>query len=162
LDEVAFWILIQSAHDASGGDMNKKCEAIKASIAKLTKNDALEFFRIFQELRQRAFSWPLWGAAYVIHGGCGDDSFDDFRTSLISRGRLAYEKAMADPDSLADDDIDEETWFFEGFQYAVRQSVEAVAGPSIPNVPHPLKPTGTQWLEDEVYKLFPKLAKLFA
>ncbi|MFD6821443.1 DUF4240 domain-containing protein [Streptomyces sp. NPDC060085] len=41
-------------------------------------------------------------AAYLIGGGCSNDSFMDFRAGLIALGRDWYEKATADPDSLAD------------------------------------------------------------
>jgi Protein of unknown function (DUF4240) len=53
-----------------------------------------------------SYDWGLWGAAYVIDGGCSDDGFDYFRAYLISRGRAVFEAAMADPDSLADADLE--------------------------------------------------------
>ena len=43
----------------------------------------------------------LWAAAYLIGGGCSDDSFIDFRAGLIAQGHDWYHKAAA-PDSLAD------------------------------------------------------------
>lgn len=49
-----------------------------------------------------AYQWLLWAAAYIIEGGCSDDGFMDFRYGLISRGRSVFERALADPDSLAD------------------------------------------------------------
>ena len=50
----------------------------------------------------RAFTWKLWGAAYVIHGGSRRDGFVYFRHWLIFRGRHVYEAAIKDPDVLAD------------------------------------------------------------
>lgn len=44
----------------------------------------------------------LWGAAYLIKGGCTDEEFDKFRCWLIGRGQEVFEKALANPDSLAD------------------------------------------------------------
>jgi hypothetical protein len=49
-----------------------------------------------------AYTRSLWGAAYVMHGGCSDDSFSDFRATLISHGRTIYDAALADTESLAD------------------------------------------------------------
>jgi hypothetical protein len=160
MDENGFWKIVQSAHDGSGGDMDKKCDALRQQIAVLSKDEALEFAQHFDSMMDKAYNWPLWGAAYVINGGCSDDSFTDFRSSLISRGRQAFERALADPDSLAGEDFDESEWFYEGYQYAVTDGVEAVAGSRPPRTAQ-TEPSGKDWQEDQVYKLFPKLAAKF-
>jgi hypothetical protein len=102
----------------------------------------------------------LWGAAYLIHGGCGDDTFNDFRSSLISRGRRCFERVIADPDSLADEQFNEATWFYEGYQYAVTDGVKAVAGLR-PSRRLPDRPSGEGWVEDDLRKLFPRLNAKF-
>jgi hypothetical protein len=86
--------------------MDRKCEVLKAEIGKLSKNEASDFAVLFDTMMDRAYSHKLWGAAYAIHGGCSDDTFNDFRSSLISRGRACFERAIADPDSLADEEFD--------------------------------------------------------
>jgi len=161
MDEAAFWGVVQRAHDAASDDMDRKCEALKAEIAKLSATDARDFAALFDAMMDKAYSYELWGAAYVIHGGCGDDTFSDFRSSLISRGRVCFEGAIADPDSLADDDPDEETWFYEGYQYAVTEGVKAVAGSRARHSPHPDRPTGQDWREEDLPVRFPRLAARF-
>ena len=47
-----------------------------------------------------AYTWKLWGAAYMIGGGCSDDGFIDFRYGLIAKGQTVFEAAVRDPDSL--------------------------------------------------------------
>jgi hypothetical protein len=160
MDENGFWDIVQRAHDASSGDMDRKCDALRQELSKLSKGDALDFAGHFDAMMGKAFSWPLWGAAYVVNGGCSDDSFTDFRAALISRGRQAYEQALMDPDSLAGEDFDEEDWFYEGYQYAVTDGVKAVAG-QLPLRSMPAQPSGTEWQEDRVYDLFPKLSAKF-
>ena len=113
MDEDGFWAIIQKCHDAAPRDMNRKGELVRQEIDRLAPADAADFRRHFEMARMRANDFHLWGAAYVINGGCGDDTFDDFRTSLISRGRDAFERAVADPDSLAAEEIDPEMWFYE-------------------------------------------------
>ena len=49
-----------------------------------------------------SFREDIWGAAYLIKGGCTDEGFDNFRCWLIGSGREVYEKALGNPDSLAD------------------------------------------------------------
>ena len=163
MDDLKFWEGVQHAHDQSSGDMDEKCDGIRTVVSTLPKDDAMAFSRFFDSMMDRAYSWPLWGAAYVIHGGCGDDTFSDFRASLISRGRSAFEKALADPDSLADEEFDEDSWFYEGYQYAVTDGVKAAVGSVINREkPHPVEPSGTEWAEDKVYDLYPKLSGKFA
>jgi len=162
MDEAGFWGVVQRAHDAAPDDMDRKCEALKAELAKLPAADASDFAVLFDAMMDKAYSYELWGAAYVIRGGCGDDTFSDFRSSLISRGRTCFERAMADPDSLAADDLDEDTWFYEGYQYAVTEGVTAVAG-SRParRSPHPDRPSGQDWSDEDLPVRFPRLAARF-
>ncbi|NOV29562.1 DUF4240 domain-containing protein [Methylomonas sp. ZR1] len=163
MDEMNFWMIIGSAHEQSNGDMDQKCELIRTALSKLPQDDARAFSALFRVMMDRAYSWPLWGAAYVINGGCGDDSFSDFRASLISRGRAAFERALADPDSLAAEDFDEDSWFYEGYQYAVTDGVKAAVGTVVNREsPHPDEPFGQEWEEDKVYELYPQLAEKFA
>lgn len=162
MDEMKFWEIVQTAHDRSDGDMERKCDAIKTIIAELDKAEALAFSYLFDDMMDKAYSWPLWGAAYIINGGCGDDTFTDFRASLISRGQAVYEKVVSNPESLADESYDEEAWFYEGYQYAVGDGVEAATGfvPPRHNL-YPQSPSGEEWTEEQVYQLFPKLSEKF-
>jgi hypothetical protein len=163
MDEMQFWGIVQHAHEHSEGDMDDKCEAITAQVSQLPREDAVAFARLFDSMMDRSYTWPLWGAAFVIHGGCSDDTFSDFRSSLISRGRQAFESALADPETLADEDFDEDAWFYEGFQYAVSDGVKAAVG-SVPKreKPFPQEPAGEEWSEDDVYELYPHLSEKFA
>jgi hypothetical protein len=163
VDELRFWEIVEHAHDNAKDDMDEKSDLIKGLISQLSKVDAKAFANIFDSMMDRAYSWPLWGAAYVINGGCGDDTFTDFRASLISRGREAFERALSDPESLSTEDFDEEAWFYEGYQYAVTDGVEAAVGSVVNREnPHPNEPSGTAWAEDKVYDLYPQLSEKFA
>ena len=163
MDELKFWETVDSAHDRSNGNMDEKCDLIRAALSKLPKDDARAFSVLFDSMMDRAYSWPLWGAAYVINGGCSDDTFADFRSSLISRGRYAFESALSDPESLATDDYDEDAWFYEGYQYAVTDGVEAAVGSVVSREsPHPDEPSGQAWDEEKVFDLYPRLAEKFA
>ena len=163
MDESKFWDLIQRANDKSGGIMDRKCKAIHAAVALLSRKEATDFKHHFDRMMDLAYCWPLWAAAHIISGVCNDNKFSDFRTSLISRGQRAFESAIADPESLADcDDYDEESWFYEGYEYAIHDCVVAAAG-VFPDrlTPVPQQPSGKLW-EEDVYQLFPMLSKQFA
>ena len=157
MDEAGFWKIVQDANDASGGNMERKCGVVRQKISALPAADAIEFAQLFDAMMGKAYSHPLWGAAYIINGGCSDDTFDDFCSSLISRGRQVFERTLSDPDSLADDS-DGSDWFHEGYQYAVTEGVMAAAGDR-PQRIMPDQPSGAEWQqEEELDELFPKLS----
>src|ERR1043165_2018952 len=112
-----FWEIVGRAHQASGGNMPVKCEKLADELRRLEPSEIKSFALHFYEFRDKAYRWDLWDAAYIICAGCSDDGFTDFRSTLISMGREMFEKALADPDSLADYDLRRETARYEGYQY---------------------------------------------
>ncbi|MEO7298393.1 MAG: DUF4240 domain-containing protein, partial [Verrucomicrobiota bacterium] len=59
------------------------------------------FGKHFQNCMDLSYDANLWLGAVVILGGCGDDTFTDFRCWLIAQGRNAFKSAVEDPDSMA-------------------------------------------------------------
>ena len=149
-----FWEVIETAKEQARGDMDRKCEIVRAAVQSMPPETANAFSRHFDETMDRAYTWSLWGSAYVINGGCSDDTFPDFRASLISRNRENFEQAVGMPDFLAHEEFDEEAWFYEGFQYAVHEGAEAAIAPNkLPITAGPDEPSGAPWEEDpEVLK----------
>ena len=47
--------------------------------------EIVAFQRVLDELMDESYRADLWGAAYVINGGCSDDGFEDFPHSGSSR-----------------------------------------------------------------------------
>lgn len=155
-----FWNIVEKVHRDSDGDMDRKCELLEAELRRLPFDEVLSFQRHFDECEDRAYSWELWAAAYIIGGGCSDDAFSDFRATLISMGRQTFERALADPESLADMDYRAETAHYEGYQYvATTVQTELSGGQQFPRyAPAPAEPSGQAWDEDKVAELYPKLA----
>jgi hypothetical protein len=87
--------------------MEEKCELLETRLRKLPLQEVLSFHAHFTECLDRAYSWSMWAAAYIIGGGCSDDSFWDFRSTVISMGREIYEDALRDPETLAKLDLEE-------------------------------------------------------
>jgi len=160
-----FWNLIDRVHSASEGDMERKCAFLKAELRDLPVPEIVSFQAHFDDAMDHAYTWPLWGAAYIMNGGCGDDAFMDFRATVISLGRETYENAVESPDSLADLDLElDEEFIYEGFQYVPAEVLQEVApGQKFPrHLPQPKQPTGTRWEEHSVNHLFPRLSEKYA
>src|SRR6476660_4340481 len=96
----SFWAIVDRVHATSGGSMSAKCKLLEAELSKLPAHEVHSFEDHFSDCFYRAYCWDLWGAAHVItRGCCGDDSFMDFRSTLISMGRKIFEPALENPDS---------------------------------------------------------------
>ncbi|MEM7455590.1 MAG: DUF4240 domain-containing protein [Planctomycetota bacterium] len=165
MDESQFWSIIAGSRSelsqtAREGNFARQLDNISTLLAELPDADLVEFDRLFTTRFYEAYRWDLWGAAYLIGGGCSDDGFMDFRAWLISMGREVYESAIRNPDSLADvyhrKDFDD--YFFEDF---LSVTLEIQDGPvETVHVPHPGKPAGEKWDEDDLEQLYPRLAAL--
>jgi len=160
-----FWALVASSKAASGGTFDGYLQALVWRLSKLRPEEILDFQRIFDEYMDQAYSWDLWGAAYVIGGGCSDDGFTDFRSWLISLGREIYEQALVTPDSLAEVALGpgaEEDAFFEEFAYVASRAYEQKTGQEMTYCrrSHPSEPTGQRWAEHgpELSHRFPRLS----
>ncbi|WP_345675775.1 DUF4240 domain-containing protein [Yinghuangia aomiensis] len=109
MDAEEFWALIDDACaevDAREPDFDDRRDAIeRACEERLVGRAPAEIvgFSLRQwQLRDHAYRYDLWAAAFLIEGWWSDDGFMDFRDGLISLGRNWYERALADPDALAD------------------------------------------------------------
>src|SRR4051794_23189586 len=66
LDEAAFWRLIADTRTAAGNDTGRESDLLDARLRKLPAPQIASFERIRHTLDRRAYTWHLWGAAYVI------------------------------------------------------------------------------------------------
>lgn len=95
-----FWSTIGQARSAT----EKLVEIPPWLIDHLSQKDEREivyFGSHLQDCMHVSYDAKLWLGAVVLLGGCGDDTFADFRGWLIVQGREAFESALADPDSMA-------------------------------------------------------------
>jgi hypothetical protein len=102
----------------------------------------------------------------VIEDGCSDDCFRDFRAYLISLGQGPYDKALANPDSLARVVQDAETGDWENADDVAGDAYQAVTGDDIPTGDSDVSgsPRGTPWDDeqaDELVQRYPALAARF-
>jgi hypothetical protein len=170
MDETAFWKLIDASRADGRGEFGAHAESLTRRLTKLPPAEIAAFDRIYRDHVAVAYSWDLWGAAYLINGGCSDDAFDYFRDWVISKGRTVYDAAVHEPDSLAnvvtEADI-EECCEFEELRYAASRAWEASAEGEMPSGDgddQPAEPSGEPWDEDMavLVKRFPNLAARFA
>jgi len=166
MDEASFWDLTAQARAEAGNDTGRQSELLEERLRKLPPQQIVAYQRIRHRLDERAYTWDLWGAAYVIEDGCSDDCFRDFRAYLISLGHDTYEAALRDPDSLAPIVQDAEAGDWENADSVAADAYENVAGEDIPADDSDLsgEPRGEPWDDEDqedLVRRYPKLAARF-
>jgi hypothetical protein len=97
-----FWAVIDRATADRPGS---PAEVAKRAIAELATRDPEEIVawgRHLDKVMVASGKEDLWAAAYLIHGGCSDEGFDNFRGWLIAHGREVLARSVREPDSLAE------------------------------------------------------------
>ena len=128
-----FWQIVERVHAGSPRDMEAKCRLLAEELRALPSMEIQSFDQHLADLIWHAYSDDLWGAAFVINNGCSDDKFMDFRSTLISLGRSAFENALKDPESLVEVDIDPAWAQYQGYQSVPHKVYDEITGDSMPD-----------------------------
>jgi len=156
-------------------DLDEHVERLVKRLAKLPPDEILDFEHWWHVSSAQAYRWNLWGAAYLINGGCSDDGFIDFRTWLMLQGRKVFDAALANPDSLADLKVEEDeagcqcypatqAWFQATGQDDDYAALDAARKARHPTRPPEDEPAGENWdfeSDAEMRKRLPRLAKMY-
>lgn len=175
MTEDQFWSIIEASRADAEGDQDKQRKAIEAALIPLPPASSLAFQAIFNRLHAQSYMEKLWGAAYVMNGGCSDDGFDYFRGWLIAQGRAVYDTALKDPDSLADhigDEPNDDGYEFEDMMSIAMRPWLASTGQdmdafysALSALPDQVRPAlaDFSWNEDDdsLNTLFPRLSAVF-
>ncbi len=165
MDVSAFWKIINDAR-SNATDDEDFLTRIDSRVRMLGPGELLEFQRHFNKTHTESYSWNLWGAAYLMNGGCSDDGFEYFRAWLLAQGRDTFEKALEDPDTLAA--LEDPEGELEEFMYLARQAYEGKTSEQMPDsvfqgATRPELGEGWDFDDDtEMKKRYPKLFAKYA
>ena len=168
MDDAQFWKIIKRARSEAGGDPELTAELVQEQLTEIPAPEIESFDAILSSKIAAAYTWKLWGAAYLMNGGCSDDCFEYFRGWLVAQGREVYEAAVADPDSLANAaDPENDRNECEDILYVAMRAYEGVTGRQLPVPATRLQapePSGESWDFDDpdaTAKVLPRLARRY-
>ena len=162
MDEDQFWKLIDKSRVAANNNYQAQIASLKAILLTLEPSDIVKFDNTFTALLAASYDYKLWGASFVINGGCSDDCFDYFRQYLIGHGKEKFYKTIKDPESCVSWIKSEEEDNWEGLQYPAMEAYKQKTGKDIPKTYQPkFELKGKPFDEETVMKQYPKLAKKF-
>ncbi|NEB00986.1 DUF4240 domain-containing protein [Streptomyces sp. SID13726] len=158
-------------------------EALVDVLASLDPAEIVDFYVKYVEVEDSAYRYSLCMAAYLIEGSYSDDGFMDFRGGLILLGRDMFNRAVEDPDSLADLPTvarmsrEEGGWIgYESVSYLIEDAYRRIQGETdsldtavetaLRAMTRPDKPLGEEWNrdpedEEQMRRRLPRLAALF-
>lgn len=172
MDDDRFWHLIDQSRVSAGGSVEDQTGDLTTTLAGLPAQEIAAFDVAFAAHRDEFYSWDLWGAAYLLMGGCSDDCFTDFRSWIIAQGQDYFEAVRSDPQALADGRLENAGQVEEAelLSYAAMDAYVEATGREIfmdyaspPGPEMAAEPTGQEWDEDDEDALrarYPRLSPL--
>jgi len=158
VDEAAVWRILADAN-ADAESAEEARAGLISRLESLSATGIRSFASHYAKTMKRLYHWNVWALAYAARGGCGDDSFRDFRGWMILRGDPALvDLAIASPERAArhvprDPDIPE-----GGLDSAIEAAYLARTGRLPKAIATDLaKPRGKAWEEDEIEEVYPEL-----
>lgn len=161
-----FWDLIDSARRSAGSDKERMLESLRRRLMRLPPSRVAAFAQRLSDLVAKAYTWDLWGAAYLMNGGCSDSGFEHWRAWLVAQGRAVFEAALKDPQSLAAARLkfgEDGDYEFESLLDLPDEVYEELTGAGLGLAPRQAsgKPSGKRWVEAELARRFPALSRKF-
>ncbi|NGZ86388.1 DUF4240 domain-containing protein [Duganella sp. SAP-35] len=159
MDEKKFWRIVDAVRADAGDDFESRPLVLQKHLALFEPEEIQRFQQRYEALLLEANSWSLWGAAWLMNGGCSDDGFKYFRDWLISEGEETFKAALAKPDFLAS--LPRREYFeLEAFGYA---ALKAYAAKGAGELDRDFKveyavTAGEEWEESDLPTLFPALS----
>ncbi|MBO4207328.1 DUF4240 domain-containing protein [Micromonospora echinofusca] len=167
-----FWAVIERARTGADGRVGTIAERVTAELADRDPAEIVGFDRHLARVLAASYREDLWGAAYLINGGCSDDGFDYFRGWLMAQGRAVFARAVTEPDSLAELPVvrraaatGEE---FEGGEMlsVALHAYQRATGTELPTDPDPVPGPDLDGFwdfddEEQAQRRLPRLAALF-
>jgi Protein of unknown function (DUF4240) len=160
MDENTFWEIIEKSYRMAKGDYKQQQIALHKLLSKKTPQEIIIFENRFCQLREKANTWRLWGAVYLVNGGCSDDSFHYCKAWLIAQGRTIYNMVVNDPNTIVNINKNSRDEEWEGIEYIATQVFEEMTNEEIPSeYIEKHEPSGVEWDEvgNDLEKMFPEL-----
>jgi hypothetical protein len=163
-------VLVERSRQGAPDDPEAQAEVLKELLGQLSVDDVVKFDECFTDANLALYTWNMWGAATLMLGWSSDDVFADFRSWVISLGRETYDRVAADPDALAEVDMEdpEEPAVGELFGSVASEVYEAATGRYLgdvdPDRQAPTAPDGDpagerfERTDEELCRRYPRLA----
>ncbi|WP_165822173.1 DUF4240 domain-containing protein [Hymenobacter edaphi] len=175
MPDAAFWQLIDQAAAAAPADNDARAQLLVNALASRPLEEITAFELTLRQHLIEADDYGIMAAQKIIDGYVSDDPYLYFRCWLIGQGEVVFRAALQHPDSLAALVPGAYECDFEPLLYVATEAYKQQTGqaeddtfPRGVAVSQGLDydfmappTTGTDWIEEDLPKLLPKLWKKF-
>ncbi|PJJ80276.1 DUF4240 domain-containing protein [Mucilaginibacter auburnensis] len=176
LDEREFWKIIDYSHNAAKGNLDLQNEIIIKKLSAYEPAEIINFEVILCKKLIEANSYKVLAANTIMDGGASDDGFLYYRLWLISLGETTFKQTLKNPEYLAALIKKGVVPDFEALLYVSTEAYKNKTGKQKEDDSFPRgvafaqglnydfggpKIVGTEWREEDLPKLYPKLWKKF-
>jgi hypothetical protein len=99
--EESFWVIVEDVRSRADNDPALLASALDYKLYDANDRTIRTFQDRFAAASKQLFTWRHSEAAGLICGALEPDRFASWRYWVIAQGRAVFDKAVADPDSLA-------------------------------------------------------------
>jgi hypothetical protein len=130
VNKTQFWALIEASRNEDRACTEEQIEWLCTQLETFEPDQILAFEKVYLGFFAKAYSYHLWDAAYLLFGGCSDDTFMDFRAGLIAQGQQLYTAILDQPDDLVSlfEDAEETILIGSDIQYLAQKIYETKTG----------------------------------
>jgi hypothetical protein len=156
LDDDLFWEIVEADGELP---ISERLEAFPDNLTRFKPKTIRDFYRKLREVWGQAYRTDVWALAYLLRGGCSDDSFMGFRAWLILQGRAVFEATLKNPDAFNIELFQSDSDGCESILEAPAIAYELRAGKPFPPTKTPLLAlTGPEIDEDAFAAALPRIA----
>ncbi len=163
MEESEFWKLVGRSRRGASNDGDLAVAVLRRQLNNLSREEIVAFDKLLREKLQASNTETLWAAAYLMNGGCSDDSFGYFRCWLVLQGQKIFDEALKDVNSLAKGKFGDPPFGCESLLYLCPEVYEQKFSHSLlePSL-EPSKIITFDLSEESVSSVAPKLFKKYA
>jgi len=121
MNELVFWEIIEQSKEESR-DFSHQIELLINKLSYLEESKIIEFEYRFREALSKSARYNIMAAAKIVNDYVSDDSFLYFRCRLIAEGKELFNKAIENPEVIANSNIQELEFGGEEMLYITDQA----------------------------------------
>lgn len=101
MNEDRFWKIIEDAGSPDNLGPDEQCENIAEALSGMDLSEIASFHNTHRQILNKAYTWGLIEACYILTHYVSDDVFEDFRNWIILNGKDRFYSSIETPDFLA-------------------------------------------------------------
>lgn len=100
MNEQIFWDIIANSRQVMHTNFESQCAHISTLLLAYKEEEIIGFEQILCEQLEKANTWPMMAASFVVCSFISEETYEDFRAWTIGQGKDNFEKIVRDPNEI--------------------------------------------------------------